>query len=118
LRAAADSYRASLGEIKQWQSDARALRQHRAPLPARKAWQLGDILRRMQARLAMHGCKLQSVYDHLERHAGLPPKRAAEFIALRKYIDDETMIPANLNWHRMVKTVKSSSATIVARAQS
>jgi len=116
LRAAANSYRASLDEIKQWQNDARALRDNRAPLTAKKAWQLGEILHRMQTRLAMHGCKLQSVYDHLERHAGLHPKRAAEFIAFRKHIDDEALIPPDLNWHRIVKTVKSSAAEIAARA--
>jgi len=111
LRAVAGIYRESLGEIKRWQKEARALKE-RAPLPARKAWQLGDILHRLQSRMAAHGCKLQSVYDHLERHAGLQPRRAAEFIAFRKHIDDETVIPRDLTWSRMVKQVKSSSAAM------
>jgi len=117
LRIAADTYRRSLGEIKRWQKEVKALRENRAPLPARKAWQLGDILHRLQARLTACGCKLQSVYDHLDSHAGLHPRRAAEFIAFRKHVDDEAMIPENLNWNRIVKTVKSSSAAFVPRAR-
>jgi len=109
MRDAAGIYRESLIEIKRWRREAQTLREAKSPLPARKAWHLGDILHRLQTELMARGCKLQSVYDHLERHAGLQPRRAAEFIALRKHIDDAAAIPEDLNWNRIVKNVKAGA---------
>lgn len=116
LRAAAGVYRRSLTEIKRWQKDAQALRETKSPLPARKAWQLGDILHRLHAQLMTHGCRLLSVYDHLQRHAGLHPKRAAEFAAFRRYLDDAEMIPRDMTWNSIVKRVKPSAAAMMGQA--
>lgn len=116
LRAAADSYRESLMEIKQWRQEARALRENKTPLPARKAWQLGDILHRLHAQLMLRGCKLQSVYGHLHRHAGLHPKRAAEFATLRRYIDAVEMIPRGTTWRSIAGRVKLNAVAIASRA--
>lgn len=117
LRAAAGIYRESLAEIKRWQKDAQALKENKTPLPARDAWRLGDIVHRLHARLALHGCKLQSSYDHLQRHAGLHPKRAAEFAAFRRHLDDATMIPRGMTWNSIVKRVKPSAAAMIGQAR-
>lgn len=117
LRAASGIYRESLAEIKRWQKEAQALKENKSPLPARKAWQLGDILHRLQTELMTHGCKLQPVYGHLQRHAGLHPKRAAEFAALRRHLDDDEMIPRGMTWNSIVKSVKPNAAAIASQAR-
>lgn len=117
LRAVAGVYQKSMNDIKQWQREAQTLRDAKSPLPARKAWQLGDILHRLQTELMARGCKVQSVYDHLERHAGLHPKRAAEFAAFRRHLDDAAMIPRAMTWNRIVKSVKPSAAAMSRQAR-
>lgn len=105
-------YQNALTEIKYWHEDADALRKSKTPMPARKVWELGDILDRLNAGLAEQGCRIENLYDHLERHAGIPSKRASSFVTLRRYVDDAEMIPENLQWNKILKTVKSSSQAI------
>ena len=112
IRVVTDIYRRSLNEIKRWKCDVRTLQNSNSPMSARKAWELGDILYRLNAGLLEKGCRMGHVYDHLQRHAGLPPKRTAEFATLRRYVDNLEAIPNNTKWHRIVKTVKSSSQAI------
>ncbi len=107
-------YEAALADIKRWQKEASSLRQSRTPMSVRKAWELGDILYRLNAGLAENGCQVENLYDHLERHAGLSSKRASSFGTLRRYVDDVNAIPPELQWNRILKTVKSTSEAIAA----
>ncbi len=105
-------YQNAVMEINGWHQDADALRKARTPMPVRKVWELGDILHRLTAGLAQQGCRVENLYDHLERHAGIPSKRASSFVTLRRYVDDVEMIPHELQWNRILKTVKSTSQAI------
>ena len=107
-------YRAAVADIGRWQDDVKALRQSRTPMPVTKAWELGDILHSLNADLAEHGCRIDKIYEHLERHAGLSSKRASSFVTLRRYVDDPTIIPPELQWNRILKTVKTTSQAIAA----
>ncbi len=114
MRAVTGIYEAALLDIKRWQREAKSLRQSRTPMSVRKAWELGDVLHRLNTNLAGHGCQLENLYDHLEHHAGLPPKRATSFVTLRRYVDDADVIPQQLQWNRIMKTVKATSQAIAA----
>lgn len=114
MRAAAGVYQTALAEISRWQADAHALRQAKTPLPVRKAWELGDIIHRMNGGLAELGCLLENPYDHLEQHAGLPSRRISGFVTLRRYVPDAELIPEGLPWNRILKTVKSTGLAIAA----
>ena len=107
-------YQAAVADIGRWQADAKALRQSKTPMPVTKAWELGNILYSLNADLAGHGCKIEKIYEHLERHAGLSSKRASSFVTLRRYVDDPSMIPMELQWNRILKTVKTTSQSIAA----
>ncbi len=114
MRAVTILYETALTEIKQWQREAKSLRLSRTPMSVRVAWELGDILLRLNAGLAEQGCQVENLYDHLERHAGLSPKRASSFVTLRRYVDDADLIPEELQWNRILKTVKATSQAISA----
>lgn len=114
MRVVTAIYQNTLTDIKRWQDDAGTLRKSRTPLPARKAWELGDILHRLDADLAEQGCCIENLYDHLERHAGISPKRAGGFITFRRYVPDAELIPIGLKWNNIMKTVKSTSQAITA----
>lgn len=111
-------YRGAVTNVKRWQSDIKSLRKSKVPLSARKAWELGDILHKLTTDLAERGCRLDGLYDHLERHAGLTPRRASSFVTLRRYVEDPGSIPENLKWHNVEKTAKLSSRSIVANPSS
>ena len=112
MRAATDIYVAALKEMRGWQQEAKALRSLRKPLPAGRAWQLGDIVHRMNARLSEHGCKLESVYDHMHRHTGSSPKWLSRFVTLRRYVGDVEQIPSELGWNWIRDSVKSAGQTL------
>ena len=112
MRAATDTYQGALREIRQWQGEVELLRQCKMPLPARKAWELGNIVHRLNEDLATDGCQLESTYDHLKRHAGLAPKWLGGYVALRRYVDDVNAIPPGLKWNSIIKSVKSAGQAI------
>ena len=111
-------YQKAIADVRSWQSDVSPLRRSRVPLSARKAWELGDILHKLRTDLAQHGCRLDGLYNHLERHVGLTPRRASSFMTLRRHVEDPDSIPKNLKWHSMEKTVKSSCQAFVANPSS
>ena len=105
-------YERALDDIKRWQKDASELRKSKTPMTVRKVWELGDILHHLNTSLAELGCQLENPYDHLERHAGIPTKRASSFVTLRRYVAYAELIPENLQWNKILKTVKSTSLAI------
>ena len=113
MRAVTDIYRRALSEIRQWQLEAKSIRQSKMPLPARKAWELGDIVHRLETDLARHSCKLENVYDHLTRHAKTPGSGwLGTFVTFRRYVDDKGAIPENLNWNSVAKKAGSVGQAI------
>ena len=113
MRAATDSYCTALRHVKQWQREVKNMRKSKAPLTARKAWKLGDIVHILNQDLADHGCRLENLYGHLQRHAGLCPKRLSSYVTLRRYVDDVKAIPPNLKWYNIEKKVKVASQVII-----
>ena len=111
-------YQNALADIKRWQRDASKLRKSKTPMTVRKVWELGDILHRLNGDLAEQGCRIENLYDHLERHADISPKRASSFVTLRRYVSDVDLIPENLQWNKVLKTVKSTSQAIANRSHS
>ena len=112
LRIVTGLYSGALEQIQQWQSDVKSLRQSRTPLPASKAWELGDTVAKLSEDLEKHGCCLDGLYDHLERHAGLSRKWLGNFMTFRRYVGDKDMIPEGLRWNEILKTAKSAGQAI------
>ena len=113
MRSVTDIYRSALSEIRQWQRETQAIRQSRTPLTARRAWQLGDIIHRLETNLKLHSCHLVDLYGHLSRHAGTTDWLGA-FRTFRRYVDDPESIPENLKWNSVAKRAKASGQAIAS----
>ena len=114
MRAATVKYRTALRDIRQWQQDVEALRRSKTALPAKKAWELGNIVHKLDEELAKHGCQLEDPYGHLERHAGLSPKWLAQYITFRRYVEAIDAIPDTLKWNSIMKSVRSAGEAIAS----
>ena len=113
MRAVTAIYRQALSEIRQWQLDTKSVRRSKTPLSARKAWELGDIVYRLETNLAQHSCKLGNVYDHLTRHTKTPGWLGT-FVTFRRYVKDMEAIPGNLKWNSIAKKAKTAGQAITA----
>ena len=113
MQAVTAIYQGALKEIRQWQRDAEALRLSRIPLTSRQAWDLGDIVHRLQANLAVHLCRLDGLYEHLARHAGTS-RWLKEYVTFRRYVEDVETIPECLNWNSIAKRPKAAGQAISA----
>ena len=114
MRSATDAYTRALEKIRQWQEDAKLLQRARKPMSARKAWELGDIVHRLNETLAEYGCQLENMYDHFESHAGLSRKWLSKYATFRRYVDDQNVIPPDLKWNSVEKITKSAAQAIAA----
>lgn len=112
MREVTDTYERALREIRVWQLEVETLRKSRVPLSAKKAWELGNIVFRLNADLAVHGCRLEKPYDHLKRHANLSPKWLTQYVTLRRCIDDVDTIPSDIRWNSIMKSVKAGVQSI------
>ena len=113
MRAVTAIYEEALAEIRQWQRDARTLRQSRVSLSARKAWELGDIVHRLQTDLAVYGCRLENLHDHLSRHAGTSAW-LRKYVTFRRYVDRVEAVPDGLRWNSIAKKARTAGLSITA----
>ncbi len=113
MRSVTSVYQNALGEIRQWQQETQALRRSKTPLTARRAWQLGDIVWRLEADLEQYSCRVDNLYDHLAQHAGTPGWLGS-FHTFRRYVDALESIPENLKWNDIAKAAKRAGQAIAA----
>ncbi len=113
MRTVTAIYQSALDEIHQWQQETQALRRSKTPLSARRAWQLGDIVYRLESDLEQHSCRIDGLYDHLAQHAGTPCW-VGSFHTFRRYADDPESIPENLKWNSIAKRAKTAGQAIAA----
>lgn len=80
-----------------------AFRSNRRPLPARKIWELGDLIFTLVNKLNQLSLQIDGIYDHLERDLNAKRKWLEKVIIFRRYIPEERMIPEHLNWGKCEK---------------
>ena len=78
-------------------------RDRRRTVPARRVWQLGDLVFGLVERLSRMSLQIDGMYDHLERDLSVKRKWLEKVIIFRRYIPQETMIPERLNWGKCEK---------------
>ena len=111
IHTATTIYHTAIGEIRQWQKDTKPLNKSRTALLAWKAWELGDIVYRLQSDLASHSFRIENLYDHLARHSGTP-RWVRTYVTFRRYVDDVSTIPENLKWNSIEKSPKAAGQAI------
>lgn len=113
MQAATGIYQAAVSEIRRWQRETQAQRQAKQPLTARRAWELGDILHRLESGLASYSCRLDAPYDHLWRHAGAT-RALIPYRTFRRHLDDPESIPPDLKWETIAKRAKATAQSLAS----
>lgn len=103
LKKAAQLYEYSILRMRSVVTDINTLRNHNSPMPARKIWELGDLIFGLTRGLERLSFQLDGIYDHLVRDLGAKRKWLEKVIILRRYIPDKNIIPESLNWGRFEK---------------
>ena len=115
LREAAAVYARHLADMRRVLSQIECLRASRRPIPARKIWQLGNLVFRLRDALARHSLQLDDLYAHLTRDLGVKRKWLEKAIILRRYIPSSTMIPKGLTWGRCEKGTRRVAQDLAVR---
>jgi len=102
-REAGAVYERLVGQMRSAVEQIDVLRRTHTPIPARKVWQLGDLVFRLTGELAERGLELDGVYEHLTRDLGVKRKWLEKVIILRRYIDNVSVIPKSMNWGQFDK---------------
>jgi len=112
LRKAAATYERSVAKMRTLADEIRDLQRHHKTTPARKVWQLGDIIWDLNRDLARISLQVDALYEHLVRDLGVKRKWLEKVVILRRYIPDENLIPENLNWGRCEKGTRKVAERI------
>ena len=102
-REAADVYVRLVGQMRSAVEEIHALRRTHTPVPARKIWELGDLVFQLKDRLAEQGLEMDGMYEHLTRELGVKRKWLEKVIIFRRYLSDVSAVPESLNWGRCEK---------------
>jgi hypothetical protein len=89
-----------------------AFRTSRRPVPARKVWELGDLIFELVNELNRLSLQIDGIYDHLERDLNVKRKWLEKVIIFRRYIPEERMIPEHLNWGKCEKGTRRAAEMI------
>ncbi|MFA5628785.1 MAG: hypothetical protein WC958_00765 [Dehalococcoidales bacterium] len=98
LKKASSAYEDSILNMKTKLTEIEYFRHNRIKLPARKIWELGDIIFKFIDDLKKLEVEIDGIYNHLERDLGVKRKWLEKVIILRRYIPKIEMIPVDLNW--------------------
>jgi hypothetical protein len=79
------------------------IRSNHKHIPARKVWQIGNVIFTLVEELKKIGLQIDGIYDHLERDLKVKRKWLEKVITLRRYLPDIDLLPNSLNWGRCEK---------------
>ena len=109
LKEALKVYQRSIVKMRNLVKEIQTFRDNRKLLPARKMWQLGDAIFKLQHDLNKVSLQLDGLYDHLVRDLGVKRKWLEKVIIFRRYLPDENAIPQSLNWGRCEKGTRRAA---------
>lgn len=103
MKEAGAIYERSVRKMRVIVAEMEGLRAAHARVPARKMWQLGDVVFRLVEDLKRQSLELDGVYEHLCRDLQVKRKWLEKAIIFRRYLPDQDVIPQSLNWGRCEK---------------
>ena len=80
-----------------------AYRRSHTPTPARKIWELGDAIFKLNEELERVSLQIDGLYEHLVRDLTVKRKWLEKVIIFRRHLPDDNLIPESLNWGRCEK---------------
>jgi len=112
LNEASTLYGSSISKMLASINSITAFRTSRRPVPARKVWELGDLIFELVNQLNRLSLQIDGIYDHLERDLNVKRKWLEKVIIFRRYIPEERMIPEHLNWGKCEKGTRRAAEMI------
>lgn len=98
LQDAANLYRRSIMDMRLRIDELKVFRAARKKIPARKIWQIGNIIFELKDGLEKVSLELDNLYSHLVRDLNVKRKWLEKVIIFRRYLPKEKLIPKSLNW--------------------
>jgi len=102
-------YNQSIAKMRQKFDEINSYKNINKPIPARKVWELGNLIFKMQNRFQNENVSLDGVYDHLERDLNVRRKWLVKVIILRRYIPNSTIIPISTSWGYFDKSTRKKA---------
>ncbi len=115
LKKASSIYGNSISRMVDKIKEINTFRNNRRPLPARKVWELGDIIFELVNELDKLSLQIDGIYDHLERDLNVRRKWLEKVIIFRRYISRVSVIPQILNWGKCEKGTRRIAEQIQNR---
>ncbi|MCE2462862.1 MAG: hypothetical protein J4F46_02965 [Dehalococcoidia bacterium] len=112
LRAVSTTYARYIGLMRSLKADTDNLRKKHIPIPARKVWELGDIIFDLRRELSQQAFELDGLYDHLVRDLGVKRKWLEKVIIFRRYLPRKAIIPESLPWGRCEKSTRKVAESL------
>lgn len=103
LNKASNLYGNSISKMVALINEINTFRSSRRLLPARKIWELGELIFKLVKGLNQLSLQIDGIYDHLVRDLKVKRKWIEKVIIFRRYIPRESMIPESLNWGKCEK---------------
>lgn len=98
LKEAAELYKCSILNMQSLISEMNTFRNKNKYLPARKMWELGNLIFELVQSLKRLSLQIDSIYSHLMRDLGVKREWLEKVIIFRRYLPSKQLIPESLNW--------------------
>jgi hypothetical protein len=112
LRKAGELYGHSIVRMRRLLSQIQSVRADGRLMPARKMWELGQVIFDLKRRVEKLSLQISGLYDHLSRDLGVKREWLQKVIIFRRYLPDKALIPDGLNWGRCARTPRSAAETL------
>ena len=88
------------------------IRLRRKVIPLKRVWKIGDIIFNLVKELGDLDLELDDLYYHLVRDLNVKRKWLEKVIILRRYIDNDNVMPDSLSWGQFEKGTKRKAQQI------
>jgi len=112
LKKATRLYSISISRMVNLVKEINKFRISHCPLPARKIWELVDLIFKLVKGLNQLSLQIDGLYEHLERDLKVKSKWLEKVIIFRRYIQDKNSIPQSLNWGKCEKGTRRKAELI------
>ena len=107
-------YEQTVGKMRKKLDQINTLKLSNKNIPARKVWELGNLIFKMQDSFRKANVNLDGVYDHLVRDLGVKKKWLEKVIILRRYVPKASVIPMSINWGYFDKSTRKKALALFA----
>ena len=109
LRKASELYGRAVAKMRRLISQTQSARADGRLIPARKMWELGQVIFELKRRVEKLSLQVSGLYDHLSRELGVKREWLQKVVIFRRYLPDKALIPDGLNWGRCARAPRRAA---------